>query len=64
LMVMLLALGVMSITWMCVVAALVLAQKLLPPRAFIDAPFAVAIIVTGILVAVAPSSIPGLTNTM
>jgi predicted metal-binding membrane protein len=33
LMVMLLALGVMSITWMCVVAALILAQKLLPPRA-------------------------------
>jgi predicted metal-binding membrane protein len=64
LMVMLLALGVMSITWMCVVAALVLAQKLLPPRAFIDAPFAVAIVVTGILVAVAPSSIPGLTDTM
>jgi predicted metal-binding membrane protein len=64
LMVMLLALGVMSITWMCVVAAVVLVQKLLPPRAFIDAPFAVAIVVTGILVAVAPSSIPGLTNTM
>jgi predicted metal-binding membrane protein len=64
LMVMLLALGVMSITWMCVVAALILAQKLLPPRALIDAPLAVAIVVTGILVAVAPSSIPGLTNTM
>jgi predicted metal-binding membrane protein len=64
LMVMLLALGVMSIAWMGVVAAVVLVQKLLPPRAFIDAPFAVAIVVTGILVAVAPSSIPGLTNTM
>ena len=64
LMVMLLALGVMSITWMCVVAALVLAQKLLPPRAFIDAPLAVTIIVVGILVIVAPSLIPGLTPTM
>jgi predicted metal-binding membrane protein len=64
LMVMLLALGVMSIAWMGVVAAAVLVQKLLPPRAFIDAPFAVAIVVTGILVAVAPSSIPGLTDTM
>jgi predicted metal-binding membrane protein len=64
LMVMLLALGVMSITWMCVVAAVVLVQKLLPPRAFIDVPLAVAIVVTGTLVAVAPSSIPGLTNTM
>jgi predicted metal-binding membrane protein len=64
LMVMLLALGVMSIAWMGVVAAVVLVQKVLPPRAFIDRPFAVAIVVTGILVAVAPSSIPGLTNTM
>ncbi len=64
LMVMLLALGVVSIAWMGVVAAVVLVQKLLPPRAFIDAPFAVAIVVTGTLVAVAPSSIPGLTNTM
>jgi predicted metal-binding membrane protein len=64
LMVMLLALGVMSITWMCVVAALVLAQKLLPPRAFIDAPLALTIIAVGVLVVVAPSSIPGLTPTM
>jgi predicted metal-binding membrane protein len=63
-MVKLLALGVMSSTWMCVVAALVLAQKLLPPRAFIDAPLALAIIAVGILVVVAPSSIPGLTTTM
>jgi predicted metal-binding membrane protein len=63
-MVMLLALGVMSVTWMCVVAALVLAQKLLPPRAFIDAPLALTIIAAGILAVVAPSSIPGLTPTM
>jgi len=64
LMVMLLALGVMSVTWMSVVAALVLAQKLLPPRAFIDAPLALTIMAVGILVVVAPSSIPGLTPTM
>jgi predicted metal-binding membrane protein len=64
LMVMLLALGVMSITWMGVVAALILVQKLLPPRASIDAPFAAAIIAIGILAVVAPSSIPGLTPTM
>jgi predicted metal-binding membrane protein len=54
----------MSITWMCVVAALILAQKLLPPRVFIDAPLALTIIAVGILVVVAPSSIPGLTPTM
>jgi predicted metal-binding membrane protein len=64
LMVMLLALGAMSITWMGLVAALVVAQKLLPPQAFIDAPVALSIIAVGILVVVAPSSIPGLTPTM
>jgi predicted metal-binding membrane protein len=60
-MVMLLALGAMSVTWMGVVAALVVAQKLVPPRAFIDAPLALSIIAIGTLVVVAPSSIPGLT---
>jgi predicted metal-binding membrane protein len=64
LMVMLIALGVMSLTWLCVVATLVLAQKLLPPRGFIDAPLAVTIIAFGVLVIVSPSSIPGLTPTM
>jgi predicted metal-binding membrane protein len=64
LMVMLLALGAMSITWMGVVAALVVVQKLVPPRVFIDEPLALSIIAVGILVVVAPSSIPGLTPTM
>jgi hypothetical protein len=40
------------------------AQKLLPPRSFIDAPLALTIVALGILVVVAPSSIPGLTPTM
>jgi predicted metal-binding membrane protein len=64
LMVMLLALGAMSITWMCIVAALVLVQKVLPPRALVDVPLALTIIAVGILVVVTPSSIPGLTPTM
>jgi predicted metal-binding membrane protein len=64
LMVMLLALGVMSVTWMCVVAALVLAQKLVPPRALVDVTLALTIIAVGIVVIVAASSIPGLTPTM
>jgi predicted metal-binding membrane protein len=51
LMVVLLALGAMSITWMAVVAVLVLAQKLLPPRAVLDVPTALAIVGLGILVA-------------
>jgi predicted metal-binding membrane protein len=54
------ALGVMSVTWMSVIAALVLAQKLLPPRAFIDVPVALAIVGLGILIVIAPSAVPGL----
>jgi predicted metal-binding membrane protein len=49
LMVMLIALGVMSVTWMALVAVVVLAQKLLPPRASIDVPLALAIVGLGIL---------------
>jgi predicted metal-binding membrane protein len=60
LMLMLVALGVMSITWMSVIAVLVLAQKLLPPRAAIDVPLALAIVALGILIVVAPSLAPGL----
>jgi hypothetical protein len=41
--------------------ALVLAQKLLPPTASLDVPLASAIVALGILIAVTPSSIPGLT---
>lgn len=60
LMVMMVAISVMSITWMAAVALLVLAQKLLPPKAAIDVPLALAIVGFGILIVVAPSSIPGL----
>jgi predicted metal-binding membrane protein len=61
LMVMLLALGAMSVTWSCIVATVVLAQKLLPPRALLDAPVALAILTLGITVGVIPSAVPGLT---
>ena len=64
LMLMLVALGVMSVTWMSVIAALILAQKLLPPKPAIDVPLALAIIGLGILIVLAPSSIPGLTPPM
>ena len=60
LMVMLVALGVMSVSWMLVIAALVFAQKLLPPKAAVDVPLAVAIVTLGILIIAAPGSIPGL----
>ncbi len=60
LMLMLVALGVMSITWMAVVAAVAVAQKLLPPRAVLDVPVAVAITGLGVLIIAAPSVVPGL----
>ena len=60
LMLMLVALGVMSITWMSVIAVLAVAQKLLPAKAAIDVPLAVAIVGLGILIVIAPSSVPGL----
>jgi len=61
LMVMLLALGAMSVTWSCIVATVVLAQRLLAPRALVDVPVALAILTLGIAVTVAPSAVPGLT---
>jgi predicted metal-binding membrane protein len=64
LMLMLVALGVMSLTWMSVIAVLVLAQKLLPARAAIDVPLALAIVGLGLLIVIAPSSVPGLTPPM
>jgi predicted metal-binding membrane protein len=64
LMLMLVGMGVMSVSWMFVIAVLVLAQKLLPPRAVIDVPVALAIIGVGILIVLAPSSVPGLTPPM
>ena len=64
LMLMLVALGIMSITWMSVIAVLVLAQKLLPAKAAIDVPLALAIVGLGIVIVVAPSSVPGLTPPM
>ncbi len=64
LMLMLVALSVMSVTWMSVIAVLVLAQKLLPAKAAIDGPLALAIAGLGILIVIAPASVPGLTPPM
>jgi len=64
LMLVLVALSVMSVTWMFVIAVLVLAQKLLPAKLAIDVPLAVAIVGLGVLIVIAPSSVPGLTPPM
>ena len=61
LMVVLFALGVMSLTWMAVVAAVIVAQKLLPYGERLTRVFAVLFVGAGIWVAAAPGSVPGLT---
>ena len=64
LMAMLVALGVMSVTWMSVIAVLVLGHKLMPPKAAVDVPLALAIVGLGICIVLAPSSVPGLVSPM
>jgi predicted metal-binding membrane protein len=60
LMLMFVALGVMGVIWMSVIAIIVLAQKLLPPKATIDVPVGLAIVGLGILIVIAPSLVPRL----
>ena len=62
LMLILFALGVMSLLWMAVVAALIFAEKVLPIGERLSAVFAVAFIALGIWVSAAPGSVPGLTQ--
>jgi predicted metal-binding membrane protein len=61
LMIVLFALGVMSLTWMAIVAALIFAQKVLPKGEHLARVFAVAFVAVGIWVAAAPGTVPGLT---
>jgi predicted metal-binding membrane protein len=61
LMVVLFALGVMSLTWMAVVAAVILAQKVLPKGEHLTKVFALAFVAVGVWVAASPGSVPGLT---
>ena len=62
LMVVLFALGVMSLFWMAVVAALIFAQKVLPFGARLTRLLAVALVAFGIWIAAAPGTVPGLTQ--
>lgn len=62
LMLILFALGVMSVFWMAVVAALIFAEKVLPYGERLSRVVAVAFVAFGIWVAVAPGSVPGLTE--
>ncbi len=62
LMVVLFGLGVMSIAWMAVVAALIFMQKTLPYGDRLTRVFAVAFVAAGVWIAIAPGSVPGLTQ--
>jgi predicted metal-binding membrane protein len=64
LMLVLVALGFMSLIWMSLITIVVLTQKLLPARAAIDVPLAVALVALGIWIAVAPATVPGLMPSM
>jgi predicted metal-binding membrane protein len=55
------ALGVMSVTWMAVVAALIAAEKVLPWRRAATYGTATILLALGVLVIAAPSALPGLT---
>ena len=57
LMVIMVALGVMSVTWMAVTAVLIVAQKLWPSRAVIDVPLALAIIGLGLFIVITAPTI-------
>jgi predicted metal-binding membrane protein len=59
LMVILVALSVMSVIWMAVITVLALGQKLLPAKAAVDVPLALGIVGLGILIILAPASVPG-----
>ena len=62
LMVVLFALGVMSILWMAVVAALIFAQKVLPYGRRLAPLFALLFVAAGVWIATSPESVPGLTQ--
>jgi predicted metal-binding membrane protein len=62
LMVVLFAVGVMSLTWMAIVAAIIFAEKVLPFGFRLSRALALALITLGAWIAAAPDSVPGLTQ--
>lgn len=56
------ALGIMSITWMAVIAALIAFQKTIPWRRVATYGTTAVLVVLGVVVLVAPSALPGLTT--
>jgi predicted metal-binding membrane protein len=62
LMVVLFALGVMSLTWMAIVAGIIFAEKVLPFGFRLTRMFAITFLALGIWIAAAPDRVPGLTQ--
>jgi predicted metal-binding membrane protein len=62
LMVVLFAVGVMSLFWMALVAVLIFAEKIFPRGDRLARALAVALVAFGIWIAAAPGSVPGLTD--
>jgi predicted metal-binding membrane protein len=55
------ALGVMSVSWMALVAAIIAAEKAIPWRRIVTYGTATLLLALGVLVLAAPSALPGLT---
>jgi predicted metal-binding membrane protein len=55
------ALGVMSITWMAVVSALIAAEKTLPWRRPVTYATALVLVALALMLVLVPGSLPGLT---
>jgi predicted metal-binding membrane protein len=62
LMVVLFTVGVMSLVWMAVIAGVIFAEKVIPYGTRLTKVLAVAFVALGIWIALAPSSVPGLTQ--
>jgi predicted metal-binding membrane protein len=55
-------LGVMSLVWMAILAAVIFAEKVLPVGVRLAPVVAVALVALGVWVAVSPATVPGLTE--
>ncbi|HTV92425.1 MAG TPA: DUF2182 domain-containing protein, partial [Verrucomicrobiae bacterium] len=55
-------LGMMDLTWMALIAAIIVAQKVLPPMRAVDVSLGFAIVALGALIAFAPDAIPSITQ--
>jgi predicted metal-binding membrane protein len=62
LMLVLFTLGVMSLFWMAVIAGLIFAEKILPRGEWLTGVIGIAFVALGLWIAVAPGSVPGLTE--